>query len=112
YGLIVSLLSLVFIASCIITVRTAIHVSHRVAGSLYRLHQGIDQVRTGDVSFRIHFRKKDYVKDTAWAFNKLIDYIEELQLAKRGSKWDVNETVPASAPLETSPEHPLSEVDV
>ena len=59
-----SLLILLFIS--------AIIVSHRLAGPIYRLEKDLDKIAEGDYGIRIHFRKKDRLDPLAEKINKVL----------------------------------------
>ncbi len=51
---------------------SAILVSHRLAGPIYRLEKDLDRIAEGDYSVRIHFRKKDKLDPLAEKINKVL----------------------------------------
>nr|MBF0223688.1 methyl-accepting chemotaxis protein [Desulfobulbaceae bacterium] len=46
-------------------------ISHKIAGPLYRLEQGLKAVIAGDIGHQIQFRKKDQVGILADTFNEM-----------------------------------------
>ncbi|MBE9571790.1 MAG: methyl-accepting chemotaxis protein [Proteobacteria bacterium] len=46
---------------------------HRVAGPLYRFRWAFEQVRDGDLSFRVKIRRKDYLHQEEEVLNEMID---------------------------------------
>ena len=58
---------------------------HRLIGPLYRFHWAFEQVREGDLSFRVKIRKKDYLHREEDVLNKMIEVLagklESIQLA-------------------------------
>ncbi|MFH1283273.1 MAG: methyl-accepting chemotaxis protein [bacterium] len=63
---------LIKVAIGVILIATiAVFLSHYIAGPIYRLEKSINAVRDGDLSFDVHFRKKDELKGIEVAFNKM-----------------------------------------
>lgn len=48
---------------------------HRLAGPLYRFCWAFDQVRKGDLSFRVKIRRKDYLHQEEEVLNEMIDLL-------------------------------------
>ena len=61
----------------ILSMRYMIHLSHRIAGSAFRLERTIREMADGKHSGHIKLRKKDYLKHIAESVNYLIDRLEE-----------------------------------
>jgi methyl-accepting chemotaxis protein len=52
-------------------------LSHRIAGPAFRLQRLIKEMATGRRGFRIHLRRKDYLKHIATALNELLESLEK-----------------------------------
>ena len=65
------------IVSGAIVIHQALRFSHRIAGPAHRLIQSIDQVREGDISFRVDLRQGDHLTELADSFNQLLDWLNE-----------------------------------
>jgi nitrogen fixation/metabolism regulation signal transduction histidine kinase len=63
------------IVSAIVVVQQALRFSNRIAGPSYRLIKSMQQVCSGDVSFRVKLRKGDLLGEVADAFNELLDWL-------------------------------------
>jgi nitrogen fixation/metabolism regulation signal transduction histidine kinase len=48
-------------------------IFHRVAGPLYRFRLAFEQIKKGNLKFRVKLRKKDYLHDEEEAFNNMIE---------------------------------------
>jgi len=48
---------------------------HRVVGPLYRFRLTFEQVRTGDLSFRVKIRRKDYLHQEEGVLNEMIEML-------------------------------------
>jgi len=67
-GLILSALFSIILVG-IATVIIMFFISHRIAGPLYKVENSLERMADGDLSFDIHFRKRDEIKKLANAFN-------------------------------------------
>ena len=54
----------------------ALVLTHRAAGAVYHIKRVIGEIRAGDVTRRVHLRKKDEFQDLAAAFNQLMDEVQ------------------------------------
>ena len=66
-------------ASLVITLILAVWalvLTHRAAGAVYRINKVIGEIRAGNVTRRVHLRKKDEFRDLAAAFNQLMDELQ------------------------------------
>lgn len=52
-------------------------IFHRFVGPLYRLTWAFEQIRKGDLSFRVRLRKKDYLHQEEEVLNEMIDLLAE-----------------------------------
>src|SRR5687768_4523619 len=62
-------------ASLLITLILAVWalvLTHRAAGAVYHIKKVIGEITAGDLTRRIHLRKKDEFKDLAAAFNQMM----------------------------------------
>ena len=50
---------------------------HRVVGPLYRFRWAFDQVKDGDLGFRVKLRKKDYLHREEDSFNEMLESLGE-----------------------------------
>ena len=48
---------------------------HRIVGPLYRFQLAFEQIRQGNMSFRVKLRKKDYLHDEEKDFNNMMEGI-------------------------------------
>ena len=49
-----------------------IYLTHRLAGPLYRFERSLEEVARGDLSYRIHTRKDDELKELEKGLNSLV----------------------------------------
>ena len=68
-------------------------VFHRFIGPLYRFTMAFEQVRKGDLSFRVTLRKGDYLHQEAIAFNEMIETLSEKIGEARSSGHDALEAL-------------------
>ncbi len=59
-----------FFSTLVLSV-TALIISHRIVGPLYRLRKGIDVLRDGDFTKEFHVRNKDNLKDLAKSLTEM-----------------------------------------
>lgn len=50
---------------------------HRFFGALYRFHWAFQQIRNGNLSFRVNLRKKDYLQNEKDTLNEMIEMLAE-----------------------------------
>jgi hypothetical protein len=74
--LFVSVLVFFVIASFVVAIQ-GLRFSHRIAGPCYRLCRSMERVRDGDIAFRVHLRKGDYLTEVASEFNRLLDWLND-----------------------------------
>ena len=55
----------------------AIRFSHKIAGPIYRLKIAFREVEKGDLTCRVHTRKKDKLKGLVQLFNNMMDFVEQ-----------------------------------
>lgn len=65
------------LVSCLLVVLQGLRLQRRLAGPTLRVIAGMQRVRAGDLSFRIHLRRGDYLSEIAFEFNKVIDWLNE-----------------------------------
>lgn len=70
-------------------------VFHRFVGPLYRFCWAFEQVRNGDLSFRVKLRKKDYLHQEEEVLNSMLEMLaekmESVQLASIDASKSLNE---------------------
>jgi len=69
----------------------SIYISHQVAGPVYRIKKGIMAILDGDVSNKIHLRRRDDLKDLAECTDLLRDELRNFLSAVRGNQELLNE---------------------
>lgn len=57
----------------IVSVGSALVLSHRIAGPAYRLQRSLHRVTAGDLDFRVALRRNDCFEDLSESFNEMID---------------------------------------
>lgn len=65
------------LVSCLLVVIHGVRLQRRLAGPTLRVIAGMQRVRVGDLSFRVHLRRGDYLSEVAFEFNKVIDWLNE-----------------------------------
>ena len=61
----------------------AIGLTHRFVGPAFNMRRAVKAMIKGDLSNKIHLRKRDYLKDLANEINTLRDVLEEQQQVVR-----------------------------
>jgi hypothetical protein len=73
----------------------SIRALHRVVGPLYRFRWAFDQVKDGNMGFRVKLRKKDYLHREEDSFNEMLEILGEkwgdVQLAGLDALQSVND---------------------
>ena len=64
------------IVSILIILNQALRFSNRVSGPAYRMCKSFEQIRSGDVSFRVKLRKGDHLTEVADSLNELLAWLE------------------------------------
>ena len=67
------------VASLVVTLILALWalvLTHRAAGAIYHVTRVIEEIRAGDLTQRVHLRKKDEFQGLASAFNRLMDELQ------------------------------------
>lgn len=62
---------------CLVIFVWGVYLTHRIAGPVYRITQGLRQAAEGNLKQRLILRKHDWLKETADAFNALMEYLEK-----------------------------------
>jgi len=65
------------LVSCFLVVTQAVRLSRRLAGPTMRVITGMQRVRAGDLAFRVHLRRGDYLTEIAFEFNRVLDWLNE-----------------------------------
>lgn len=71
-----SLISVVLVGTA--TIIVVLFISHRIAGPLYKLESLLERMASGDVSFDVHLRRKDEIKELAEAFTEAVHGLNNL----------------------------------
>lgn len=91
-------------AIILITILLALYtvfLSHRIAGPAYRLAKCLDRIASGDYSFTVVLRKRDYLKGIADATNRLIQKLVEQQQLISEARAEVEKLVASLGPSAT-----------
>ena len=72
---VIKILGVIQIVFLGITFILTIFLSHRIAGPLYKLRKGMEEVAKGNFDLRISFRKNDNFKELADTFNDMTQAI-------------------------------------
>ena len=67
----------VTLVACFLVVTQAVRLSRRLAGPTLRVITGMQRARAGDLSFRLHLRRGDYLSEIAFEFNRVLDWLNE-----------------------------------
>jgi nitrogen fixation/metabolism regulation signal transduction histidine kinase len=78
FGLALGLATLVIM---LIIATWAMVLTHRAAGAVYHMKRVMDEIRSGNLTQRVHLRPKDEFQDIAQSFNRMMD---ELHRDKTG----------------------------
>jgi len=72
------LATLVLISLVLLVAITCLGImsAHRVAGPLISLHKAFEEVKNGNYSFRLKFRKEDEMAELEKMFNEMMDSLE------------------------------------
>ncbi|MBF0407975.1 MAG: methyl-accepting chemotaxis protein [Candidatus Riflebacteria bacterium] len=70
-------LLLLILVNVIIIFIVSIMYSHQIAGPAYKLEKSINRIAGGDLTFEIHLRKNDNLKEVAVAINKMLAKFRE-----------------------------------
>ena len=60
--------------ACYITISLAYRLSNRIAGPIYRIQKGMEQLKNGEYC-EVKLRKGDYLPEVADAFNELVEHV-------------------------------------
>lgn len=71
------LLALAAAIGLFLVVAVGLHLSHQIAGPAFRLRQSMQCVTTGDIDFRVSFRRNDYLMDLSESFNEMLGSLRE-----------------------------------
>jgi nitrogen fixation/metabolism regulation signal transduction histidine kinase len=55
----------------------ALVITHRAAGAVYHVRRVIEEIRSGNLTERVHLREKDEFKDLADSFNQMMDELQK-----------------------------------
>ena len=65
------------LVACFLVVTQAVRLSRRLGGPTLRVITGMQRARAGDLSFRLHLRRGDYLSEIAFEFNRVLDWLNE-----------------------------------
>lgn len=57
----------------IIAVAVSILVSHKFAGPILKMEKSLNEISSGDLTYRMHLRAGDELKNMAWIFNDMVE---------------------------------------
>jgi len=60
-------------------VAVTLFTSHKIAGPLYKLKEGMDKLLNGEKVERLHFRKTDILDDFAEKFNAIAEKLNQIR---------------------------------
>ena len=80
--LIYNMVILTVVLALFIAWRTIL-ASNRIAGPVYRIGKGFEQVGEGDASARIILRPRDELQPFAWKFNDMVENLAERSFRQR-----------------------------
>lgn len=70
-------LLLLVLVNVIIVFIVSIMYSHQIAGPAYKLEKSIQRIANGDLTFEIHLRRNDNLKEVAGAINTMLSRFRE-----------------------------------
>lgn len=77
-----SALGVATLTATVVVAIWALFVTHRAAGSVYRIKKVIDEIKSGNIDQRVRLREKDEFQDLAKSFNEMMDQIQMSREAK------------------------------
>lgn len=69
--------AIVAVTMALIGTLVFIILSHRIAGPVYRLQKSLEEIRRGNLTYRIHLRRKDELGDLAEDLNRVFEFLDE-----------------------------------
>ena len=94
----VGLMVLAAILGLIVVVAVGVHLSHRVAGPIFRLKESLKRVASGELGFVVRFRDGDYVGDLQELFNGMLQALRDRAENDVEQLKSVEATLPKDAP--------------
>ncbi len=82
-------LLLLVLVNVIIIFIVSIMYSHQIAGPAYKLEKSIQRIAGGDLTFEIHLRKNDNLKELATAINSMLSRFRETLASARSLSDDI-----------------------
>jgi methyl-accepting chemotaxis protein len=70
-------LLLLVLVNVIIIFIVSVMYSHQIAGPAYKLEKSIQRIASGDLTFEIHLRRNDNLKELAMAINSMLSRFRE-----------------------------------
>ena len=61
----------------IIILAVAVFLSHKIAGPIYRFEKSTEIIGDGDLTFRVHLRKYDELKEFESCFNNMVSQLQD-----------------------------------
>ena len=83
-------LLLLVLVNVIIVFIVSIMYSHQIAGPAYKLEKSIQRIARGDLTFEIHLRKNDNLKEVAAAINQMLSRFRETLASARTLSDDIS----------------------
>nr|MBC8359943.1 methyl-accepting chemotaxis protein [Candidatus Desulfatibia profunda] len=109
--------TLLILATSIVAAVVMIFISHKIAGPLFHIKQALAEVAKGNLTTRVHLRKKDQCKSLADAINEVTTTLDgtigniKTQSAEISCLIDeMLATAASNPPLHQEIEHPLQEL--
>ncbi|MFZ2956584.1 MAG: methyl-accepting chemotaxis protein [Candidatus Ozemobacteraceae bacterium] len=84
-------LLLLILVNVIIVFIVSIMYSHQIAGPAYKLEKSIQRIAAGDLTFEIHLRKNDNLKELATAINAMLSRFRDTIASARTLSDDLSE---------------------
>ncbi|MBF0547136.1 MAG: methyl-accepting chemotaxis protein [Candidatus Riflebacteria bacterium] len=84
-------LLLLILVNVIIIFIVSIMYSHQIAGPAYKLEKSINRIAGGDLTFEIHLRKNDNLKELATAVNTMLAKFRETIASAKTLSDDISE---------------------
>ncbi len=82
-----------------LAIRDVLQMSNRFAGPIYRLRRGLVELGEGKPARHLHFREKDYWRDAADEYNRVVDRIVELEASRSGTRGAIENLIDDEQPV-------------
>jgi len=80
-----------------LVVAVGLHMSHQIAGPIYRWKQSMKRVSAGELDFIVSFRKGDYLNDVPDLFNEMLASLRERTARDVEALKAIEKVVPADS---------------